>query len=150
MDVTTIVVSTALTVAVMLAIYHLWIIPKVVDGIKTELPDAILGIVDSKFDTVLAVITETLAGKIGEVKENIAETIESKTMSITKSIAGKKGATSYAASLAEKFLLKNGVTDENLETVMTKYGQEALEMLVKKTSKPADADNVPGDQWKCQ
>jgi len=146
MDVTTIVVSTALTVAVMLAIYHLWIIPKVVDGIKTELPDAILGIVDSKFDTVLAVITETLAGKIGEVKENIAETIENKTMSITKSIAGKKGAQSYVASLAEKFLLKNGVTDETLETVASKYGEEALAMIVKK-SKPATEENGAGTTW---
>ena len=146
MDLTTIAVSTVLTVAVMLLIYHCWIIPKVVDGIKTELPPTILAIVDEKFNALMQTIADTISGKLAEVKENVAETIEEKSLKIAQSIGGKKGSATRLANMAAAFLQKNGVTDDTLNEVIARYGEEALQKIAEK-SKPAAADNGTGVNW---
>ena len=109
------ILSTILTIPSMLFLYHKWIIPKILAGVRQELPPAILKIVDEK---------------IQDVKDYMTEQFESARMAII----GKAGNTKRIEGLAAKFLMKNGITPDTLDEVATKYGAEILDTLSKKAA----------------
>lgn len=109
------ILSTLLTIPSMLILYHKWIIPKILNGVRTELPPAIITIVDEK---------------IGSFREYVTEQFES----ARAAIIGKAGNQKRLMGLAARFLEKNGVSAETLDTVAERYGQEILEALQKKAA----------------
>lgn len=106
------VFSTLLTVPVMLILYHKVIIPKILVGVKADLPPAIMAIVDQK---------------LAEFKSFIEDKFESARMAIL----GKNGNQKRLLGYAARFLEKNGVTEDTVQTVADRYGTEILEMIAK-------------------
>jgi hypothetical protein len=109
------VLSTIVTVPTMLILYHAVIIPKILAGVKEQLPPTILTIVDEK---------------IQDVKEYIQEQITT----VKAATLGKLGNKKRLENLAIAFLEKNGVTPETLDTVAQKYGTEIVEALRSKAA----------------
>ena len=116
------ILSTILTIPSMLLLYHKWIIPKILAGVRQELPPAILSIVDEK---------------ISDVKQFIEEKFDSARMAII----GKAGNTKRLEGLAAKFLLKNGITPDTLDEVATKYGEDILKALSDKAAAAGGSSN---------
>lgn len=117
------ILSVFLTIPSMLILYHKWIIPKILLGVKAELPPAIISIVDEK---------------IGEFRDYVADQFES----ARAAIIGKAGNNKRLMNLAARFLEKNGVTPETLDTVAEKYGTEILEALQKKAATTAGGSSA--------
>lgn len=113
------VLSTIVTVPTMLILYHAVIIPKILAGVRQELPPTILTIVDEK---------------IQDVKEYIQEQITT----VKAATLGKLGNKKRLENLAIAFLEKNGVTPETLDTVAQKYGTEIVEALRSKAAANTD------------
>lgn len=118
------ILSAVVTIPSMLVLYHKWIIPKILLGVKAELPPAILSIVDEK---------------IQDVKDYIGEQVES----ARAAIRGKAGNNVKLANLAARFLEKNGVTPETLDTVAEKYGEDILAALQKRAATANGSVNDP-------
>lgn len=109
------ILSTLFTIPSMLVLYHKWIIPKILNGVREQLPPTILTIVDEK---------------ISDVKEYISEQLTS----ARAAIIGKSGNQKKLMGLAARFLEQNGVTPETLDTVAEKYGSEILAALQQKAA----------------
>ena len=119
MDILTIVLSSILSVVLtipsMLLLYHKWIIPKILDGVRHELPPAIIAIVDEK---------------IGNFKDYLDEQIDS----VKMSVLGKLGGSKRTIGLINKFFEKSGITDETVQMAIEKYGEDLVNKVVKKSS----------------
>lgn len=109
------ILSTLFTIPTMLVLYHKWIIPKILTGVKEQLPPTILTIVDEKISDVKTYISEQLT-------------------SARAAIIGKSGNQKKLMGLAARFLEQNGVTPETLDTVAEKYGTEILQALQQKAA----------------
>lgn len=110
------ILSVVLTVPTMILLYHKWIIPKVIVGVKQDLPPAIIAVVDEK---------------ITDVKEYIAEQMDSARMALIGKIGGKmKG-----VNAATRYLARVGVTEDSLNEILDKYGEETLRMISEKVAK---------------
>lgn len=119
MDILTIIVSavasTLLTIPTMLVLYQLIIIPKMVTGVKKELPEAILSVVDNKISLFQSFLTEFIIDQIDRVK-----------MSFLGVKSSKKKILDYALA----FIEKNGVSVDTFDKIRDKYGQEAVDSVV--------------------
>lgn len=119
------ILSTLFTIPSMLVLYHKWIIPKILNGVREQLPPTILTIVDEK---------------ISDVKEYISEQLSS----ARAAIIGKSGNQKKLMGLAARFLEQNGVTPETLDTVAEKYGTEILAALQQKAANRAEGPQAFG------
>lgn len=136
MDILTIIVSavasTLLTIPTMLVLYQLIIIPKMVMGVKKELPEAILSVVDNKISLFQSFLTEFIIDQIDRVK-----------MSFLGVKSSKKKILDYALA----FIEKNGVSVDTFDKIRDKYGQEAVDSVVNLFSQKKDEnshENVGG------
>lgn len=120
--------STCFTVPTMLILYHKVIIPRILVGVKSELPPAILAIVDQK---------------VAEVKDMLEERIDS----MRAAIIGKKGNQARLLSLATKMLEKKGVTEDTLEEIATRYGDDIVEMIKTAAIKKSGGSSDSFDGW---
>ena len=126
MDFATIAISTVLTVAVMVALYHGWIIPKVVNGIKEQLPQAIGAEVDRLLKDVLIQLNEYIGTQIGEQGDRILE-----------KFYGKMGNKTRLTKLANTFFGRNGINEETIEDAIERYGQPIVDAILAKST-PVD------------
>ena len=119
MDILTIalssILSVVLTIPSMLLLYHKWIIPKILDGVRQELPPAIIAIVDEK---------------IGNFKDYLDEQIEN----VKMSVLGKLGGSKRTIGLINKFFEKSGITDETIQMAIEKYGEDLVNKVVKRSN----------------
>lgn len=128
MDILTImlssILSVVLTIPSMLLLYHKWIIPKILNGVRQELPPAIISIVDEK---------------IGAFKDYLDEQIDS----VKMSILGKLGGSKRTIGLINKFFEKSGITDETVQMAIEKYGEDLVNKVVKKSSNEGGNSEEP-------
>ena len=128
MDILTIVLSSILSVVLtipsMLLLYHKWIIPKILNGVRQELPPAIISIVDEK---------------IGNFKDYLDEQIDS----VKMSVLGKLGGSKRTIGLINKFFEKSGITDETVQMAIEKYGEDLVNKVVKKSSNEGGNSEEP-------
>ena len=109
------ILSVVLTIPSMLLLYHKWIIPKILNGVRQELPPAIIGIVDEK---------------IGNFKDYLDEQIDN----VKMSVLGKLGGSKRTIGLINKFFEKSGITDETIQMAIEKYGEDLVNKVVKRSS----------------
>ena len=128
MDILTIVLSSILSVVLtipsMLLLYHKWIIPKILDGVRQELPPAIIKIVDEK---------------IGAFKDYLDEQIDN----VKMSVLGKLGGSKRTIGLINKFFEKSGITDETVQMAIEKYGEDLVNKVVKRSSNEGGNSEEP-------
>ena len=128
MDILTIVLSSILSVVLtipsMLLLYHKWIIPKILNGVRQELPPAIISIVDEK---------------IGNFKDYLDEQIDS----VKMSVLGKLGGSKRTIGLINKFFEKSGITDETVQMAIEKYGEDLVNKVVKRSSNEGGNSEEP-------
>lgn len=117
------ILSVVLTIPSMLLLYHKWIIPKILNGVRQELPPAIIGIVDEK---------------IGNFRDYLDEQIEN----VKMSVLGKLGGSKRTIGLINKFFEKSGITDETVQMAIEKYGEDLVNKVVKR-SNGQDAETAP-------
>ena len=115
------ILSAAITIPTMILLYHKWIIPRVIKGVKEELPPAVISIVDEKISAFF---------------ESLQLYIDDKITSVKMSTLGQKGAKARIVSLALDYLDKNGVNGDTLGHIVEKYGQGALDEIAKMSQKP--------------
>jgi len=119
MDILTIllssILSVVLTIPSMLLLYHKWIIPKILNGVRQELPPAIIAIVDQK---------------IGDFKDYLDEQIDN----VKMSMLGKLGGSKRTIGLINKFFEKSGISDETIQLAIEKYGEDLVNKVVKKSN----------------
>ena len=111
------VLSTIVTVPTMLILYHAVIIPKILAGVRQELPPTILAIVDEK---------------IQDVKEYIQEQITTVKAATLGKLGGKIESRPYI-DMTCRALAAFGVDAEKL-AVAKKYGTEIVEALRSKAA----------------
>ena len=128
MDILTIVLSSILSVVLtipsMLLLYHKWIIPKILNGVRQELPPAIISIVDEK---------------IGNFKDYLDEQIDS----VKMSVLGKLGGSKRTIGLINKFFEKSGITDETVQMAIEKYGEDLVNKVVKRSNNEGGNSEEP-------
>lgn len=128
MDILTIVLSSILSVVLtipsMLLLYHKWIIPKILDGVRQELPPAIIKIVDEK---------------IGAFRDYLDEQIDN----VKMSVLGKMGGSKRTIGLINKFFEKSGITDETVQMAIEKYGEDLVNKVVKRSSNEGGNSEEP-------
>ena len=128
MDILTIVLSSILSVVLtipsMLLLYHKWIIPKILDGVRQELPPAIIKIVDEK---------------IGAFKDYLDEQIDN----VKMSVLGKLGGSKRTIGLINKFFEKSGITDETVQMAIEKYGEDLVNKVVKRSNNEGGNSEEP-------
>lgn len=128
MDILTIVLSSILSVVLtipsMLLLYHKWIIPKILDGVRQELPPAIIKIVDEK---------------IGAFRDHLDEQVDN----VKMSVLGKLGGSKRTLGLVNKFFEKSGITDETVQMAIEKYGEDLVNKVVKKSSNEGGNSEEP-------
>jgi len=128
MDILTImlssILSVVLTIPSMLLLYHKWIIPKILNGVRQELPPAIIAIVDQK---------------IGDFKDYLDEQIDN----VKMSVLGKLGGSKRTIGLINKFFEKSGITDETIQTAIEKYGEDLVNKVVKRSSNEGGNSEEP-------
>lgn len=127
------VASTMLTIPTMLLLYQVVIIPRIIEGVKRELPDKIMAVVDNKIDTFRSFLTEFIVDQIDRVK---------------MSMLGSKGAKKKILDYALSYLEKNGPSQDTFDKIKDKYGQEALdtigELFITKKEGENSHENVGG------
>lgn len=116
--------STLFTIPTMLVLYHAVIIPRILAGVKQELPPAIITIVDEK---------------IGAFKEYVADQFDSARMAII----GKAGSQKRILNYAARFFEKNGVTPETVDAAIEKYGEDLVRVLSERAAKPGGSSADP-------
>lgn len=116
--------STLFTIPTMLVLYHAVIIPRILAGVKQELPPAIITIVDEK---------------IGAFKEYVAEQFDSARMAIIGKAGNQKRILGYAA----RFFEKNGVTPDTVEAAIDKYGEDLVKALSERAAKKDGQNESP-------
>lgn len=128
MDILTIalssILSVVLTIPSMLLLYHKWIIPKILDGVRQELPPAIIKIVDEK---------------IGAFKDYLDEQIDN----VKMSVLGKLGGSKRTIGLINKFFEKSGITDETVQMAIEKYGEDLVNKVVKRSNNEGGNSEEP-------
>ena len=128
MDILTIVLSSILSVVLtipsMLLLYHKWIIPKILNGVRQELPPAIIAIVDEK---------------IGAFRDYLDEQIDN----VKMSVLGKMGGSKRTIGLINKFFEKSGITDETVQMAIEKYGEDLVNKVVKRSSNEGGNSEEP-------
>ena len=128
MDILTItlssILSVVLTIPSMLLLYHKWIIPKILNGVRQELPPAIISIVDEK---------------IGAFRDYLDEQIEN----VKMSVLGKLGGSKRTIGLINKFFEKSGITDETVQMAIEKYGEDLVNKVVKRSSNEGGNSEEP-------
>ena len=118
------ILSVVLTIPSMLLLYHKWIIPKILNGVRQELPPAIISIVDEK---------------IGNFKDYLDEQIDS----VKMSVLGKLGGSKRTIGLINKFFEKSGITDETVQMAIEKYGEDLVNKVVKRSSNEGGNSEEP-------
>ena len=108
------ILATVFTIPSMLLLYHKWIIPKILEGVRTELPPAIIGVVDEK---------------INDFKSYLDEQIES----VKMSILGKLGGSKKTLNTISKFFEKTGINDESTQQAIAKWGQSYVDQWLKQS-----------------
>ncbi len=101
-------------------------------GVKKELPEAILSVVDNKISLFQSFLTEFIIDQIDRVK-----------MSFLGVKSSKKKILDYALA----FIEKNGVSVDTFDKIRDKYGQEAVDSVVNLFSQKKDEnshENVGG------
>lgn len=116
--------STLFTIPTMLVLYHAVIIPRILAGVKQELPPAIITIVDEK---------------IGAFKEYVADQFDSARMAIIGKTGNQKRILGYAA----RFFEKNGVTPDTVEAAIDKYGEDLVKALSERAAKKDGQNESP-------
>ena len=128
MDILTIllssILSVVLTIPSMLLLYHKWIIPKILNGVRQELPPAIIAIVDQK---------------IGDFKDYLDEQIDN----VKMSVLGKLGGSKRTIGLINKFFEKSGITDETVQMAIEKYGEDLVNKVVKRSNNEGGNSEEP-------
>lgn len=123
MDILTIVtsalLSVVLTIPSMLVLYHKWIIPKILNGVREQLPPAIISVVDEK---------------IGDFKIYLDEKIEN----VKMSTLGKLGGSKRTVNLITKFFEETGISEETIQTAISKWGEAYVNQTIGKMSKKSD------------
>lgn len=127
MDILTVIVSavasTALTIPTMLLLYQCVIIPKIIDGVKKELPQKILSIVDEKIDVFRLDLMRFIQDQVERVK---------------MSMLGSKGAKKKILDYALNYLEKYGPSQDTFERIKERYGEEALDMISQMATQKKD------------
>lgn len=136
MDILTVIISaiasTALTIPTMLALYHYLIIPKIIVGVKKELPAQIMAVVDEKIDMFRLDLMRFIQDQIERVK-----------MSYLGTKGAKKKILDYALDYLEKF----GPSKDTFQRIEERYGKEALDMISQMATQKKDEnsnENVGG------
>ena len=111
------ILATVFTIPSMLLLYHKWIIPKILEGVRTELPPAIIGVVDEK---------------ISDFKSYLDEQIES----VKMSVLGKLGGSKRTLNTISKFFDKAGINDETTQEAIAKWGQSYVDQWLKQSIHP--------------
>lgn len=128
MDILTIVtsalLSVVLTIPSMLVLYHKWIIPKILEGVRVQLPPAIISVVDEK---------------IGDFKVYLDEKIEN----VKMSTLGKLGGSKRTVNIISKFFDEVGISDETIQTAISKWGEAYVNQTIGKMSKKSDDHAEP-------
>ncbi len=119
------ILSTIVTVPTMLILYHAVIIPKILEGVRKELPPTILTVVNEKIEDVKSYISEQVT-------------------SVKAATLGKLGNKKRLENLAISFLEKNGVTPETLDTVAQKYGEDIIKALSEKAAANGSGNDLFG------
>ena len=118
------ILSVVLTIPSMLLLYHKWIIPKILNGVRQELPPAIIAIVDQK---------------IGDFKDYLDEQIDN----VKMSVLGKLGGSKRTIGLINKFFEKSGITDETIQMAIEKYGEDLVNKVVKRSNNEGGNSEEP-------
>lgn len=128
MDILTIVtsalLSVVLTIPSMLVLYHKWIIPKILEGVRVQLPPAIISVVDEK---------------IGDFKVYLDEKIEN----VKMSTLGKLGGSKRTINIISKFFEEAGITEETVQTAIAKWGEAYVNQTIGKMSKNQEQTTEP-------
>ena len=122
------VLATVFTIPSMLLLYHKWIIPKILEGVRTELPPAIIGVVDEK---------------INDFKSYLDEQIES----VKMSVLGKLGGSKRTLNTISKFFDKVGVNDETTQEAIAKWGQSYVDQWLKQSINSDKGAQDPADPF---
>lgn len=124
------ILSTVLTIPAMLILYHSIIIPKMVMGVKQELPSVILTVVDNKIADFQKFLVEYISDQIDRVK---------------MSILGVKSSKKKILDYALQFIERNGLNPDTFERIREKYGEEAVNEVARMFTKDENShENVGG------
>lgn len=118
------ILATVFTIPSMLLLYHKWIIPKILNGVRTELPPAIVKVVDEK---------------INDFKSYLDDQIES----VKMSILGKLGGSKRTLNTISKFFEKTGINDESTQEAIAKWGQAYVDQWLKQSMTPKGSGEDP-------
>ena len=122
------ILATVFTIPSMLLLYHKWIIPKILEGVRTELPPAIIGVVDEK---------------ISDFKSYLDEQIES----VKMSVLGKLGGSKRTLNTISKFFDKAGINDETTQEAIAKWGQAYVDQWLKQSINSDKGVQDPADPF---
>ena len=136
MDVMSIATTTVLTVVIMVALYHGWIIPTVVKGIEERLPTAIKAEVDTLLERVL-----------DRIKTDISEAITEQGDVIMSKLYGAKGKNKQITQYATRYLERNGMNEDTIADAIERYGQPIVDAILKKSTADVGTPD-PATSWK--
>ena len=113
--------ATVFTIPSMLLLYHKIIIPKILIGVREQLPPAIIGVVDEKI-------------------ENFKLYLDEQIESVKMSVLGKLGGSKRTLNTISKFFEKTGINDESTQTAIAKWGHAYVEQFLKQSMDPKGSE----------
>lgn len=116
--------ATVFTIPSMLLLYHKIIIPKILIGVREQLPPAIIGVVDEKI-------------------ENFKLYLDEQIESVKMSVLGKLGGSKRTLNTISKFFEKTGINDESTQTAIAKWGHAYVEQFLKQSMDPKGSGEDP-------
>lgn len=116
--------ATVFTIPSMLLLYHKIIIPKILNGVREQLPPAIIKVVDEKI-------------------ENFKLYLDDQIESVKMSVLGKLGGSKRTLNTISKFFEKTGINDESTQTAIAKWGHAYVEQFLKSSMDPKGEGQNP-------
>lgn len=116
--------ATVFTIPSMLLLYHKIIIPKILNGVREQLPPAIIKVVDEKI-------------------ENFKLYLDDQIESVKMSVLGKLGGSKRTLNTISKFFEKTGINDESTQTAIAKWGHAYVEQFLKQSMDPKGEGQDP-------
>ena len=116
--------ATVFTIPSMLLLYHKIIIPKILNGVREQLPPAIIKVVDEKI-------------------ENFKLYLDEQIESVKMSVLGKLGGSKRTLNTISKFFEKTGINDESTQTAIAKWGHAYVEQFLKESMNPKGSGSSP-------
>ena len=113
--------ATVFTIPSMLLLYHKIIIPKILNGVREQLPPAIIKVVDEKI-------------------ENFKLYLDDQIESVKMSVLGKLGGSKRTLNTISKFFEKTGINDESTQQAITKWGHAYVEQFLKSSMDPKGSE----------